>query len=70
VPSVSQLLGAPPRVELTLDTESGAPSLAIQRTHEGQASAPPTGEERAVLAKGESVPTRSRCAPSSRAGIS
>jgi hypothetical protein len=39
-------------VELTLETEGGAPSLAIQEGRT-KASAPPTGEARAVVPKGE-----------------
>jgi hypothetical protein len=48
---LEQLLGAPPSVELALETEGGAPSLSIQEGR-SKASAPPTGEARAVVPKG------------------
>lgn len=48
---LEQLLGPVPRVELALESENGAPSFAIQEGR-AKASAPPTGEARALVPKG------------------
>jgi hypothetical protein len=48
---LEQLLGPAPHVELALETEAGALSLAIQEGR-AKASAPPTGEARALTPKG------------------